>query len=281
MGFEDHSFPLQTTLIYTLYLDNMEYLRNFKKSFDYLKRFGFNFVVVEQRSKNTSDKFFNSPNFIGEYYLIDGIQDVYLRTQAINLALSKVKSKTAFICDADTIIDHNQIKLALEKFESEDLTLVLPYNSSHEVDSESFLNYADLPKNEKQDWLSNYSMDQVLEKFIRPLEFTHFIDKEVFFNRGLIYGVDVEKYLAAGGENPFFLDWGFEDHERYERLRKLNCKIRRLDGPCFHIKHRRRHRESKYKLHNLFEWRKVKEMNIEELSEYIRSWSLFQPIGTL
>ena len=47
------------------------------------------------------------------------------------------------------------------------------------------------------------------------------------------------KYIEAGMENENYYGWGLEDHERYQRWKKLEYRTHKVDGPLFHLSHGR------------------------------------------
>lgn len=51
--------------------------------------------------------------------------------------------------------------------------------------------------------------------------------------------VNMESYKNAGMENEDFYGWGLEDGERFYRMYSLGYKIRRVQGPLFHLTHSR------------------------------------------
>jgi hypothetical protein len=60
-----------------------------------------------------------------------------------------------------------------------------------------------------------------------------------------------EAYIEAGMENERFLSWGPDDIERVKRLEILGYRIRRVEGPLFHLNHERKE-NSGYQDHDVY-----------------------------
>ena len=50
---------------------------------------------------------------------------------------------------------------------------------------------------------------------------------------------NLKAYKESGLENEKFYGWGMEDGERYCRWEKMGYRIKRIDGPLFHLSHPR------------------------------------------
>ncbi len=83
-------------------------------------------------------------------------------------------------------------------------------------------------------------------------------------------------YLKAGLENENIISWGPEDSERYARMQNLGYQINRIPGTCYHIKHPtgvNSSNKNPYYEANVAEYEKVKNMDGDQLTEYIKTWS--------
>jgi hypothetical protein len=85
-----------------------------------------------------------------------------------------------------------------------------------------------------------------------------------------------ESFIKAGMENENFLCWGYEDWERRDRFNILGFTTKRVNKPLYHIDHailiNSNPNNPKYKS-NEEEYLKVRNMNKEELTNYIKSWN--------
>lgn len=89
---------------------------------------------------------------------------------------------------------------------------------------------------------------------------------------GLVVCITAESYKEVGGENPNFIGWGFEDHERYERYKKLDKTIVRLNHTVTHMSHDQAVRNNISWKHNFWELCKIQSMTQHELKAYISTW---------
>lgn len=120
----------------------------------------------------------------------------------------------------------------------------------------------------------------VLEKLAtRPLREDEVRDFIEFVWRGLSVGGALfaltEIYRQSGGENEHFVGWGWEDHERVERLAKLGHRVRRVPGGFYHLSHPRGATSSSRHGHyeaNCRELRRISTMPPGALRGEIASW---------
>lgn len=84
-----------------------------------------------------------------------------------------------------------------------------------------------------------------------------------------------EKFLANGAENEKFVSFGPEDVERYERFIRLNLRNKRVRGPLYHLNHFvgvNSSQKNPFYQDGVYELIKQREMNNDELKEYVKSW---------
>ena len=85
-------------------------------------------------------------------------------------------------------------------------------------------------------------------------------------------------FVFSGGENENFISYGPEDVERYERWLKLGFGHRRVRGHIYHLMHWRGPDSGTTHKHyddGVKELKRVREMNLEELSTYVATWNNF------
>lgn len=83
-------------------------------------------------------------------------------------------------------------------------------------------------------------------------------------------------YLDCGGENENFYGWGQEDGERVERWKILKMRVRRTQGPMFHLYHPRG-KNSNYLSYDhrnsqISEFVRISSLNEDELRKEIDFW---------
>lgn len=91
---------------------------------------------------------------------------------------------------------------------------------------------------------------------------------------GLAVCMRTDTFFEVGGENPNFIGWGFEDHERYIRYNTLGKNITRLPYQITHRSHDQGIRKHSLWKHNYWEMIKVNSMSVNELKEYIKLWTV-------
>lgn len=85
-----------------------------------------------------------------------------------------------------------------------------------------------------------------------------------------------EKFFEGGAENEFFITYGPEDAERFERFTKIGFIVRRVLGMLYHIDHwcgpnsSMQHPNAEA---NRKEWHKVRNMSKSDLLNYINTWT--------
>jgi len=115
------------------------------------------------------------------------------------------------------------------------------------------------------------------------IDYHHFFDPAHY--PGLCFMFNLSSYFEIGLENENFITWGFEDHERFIRIEKLNKRVYYSPGCGYHLWHPRKS-DFYYKVRfiddkivdsfdnqkQINELIKINEMSKEEIIEYINSW---------
>ena len=83
-------------------------------------------------------------------------------------------------------------------------------------------------------------------------------------------------FRSGGMANENFKSWGAEDDELFYRFAKLEYKMRRVNGPMYHLDHFRstngRIRNPNYK-NNMNEYNRIRDMSSEQLKLEIQNWT--------
>ncbi len=256
---------IKCTFIFTYFGSSPDYAKNLVKTIKNIQYQASEIIVVEQPGPYPlKDHMTEALDYCHIVYksAFNG-ENIYFRTQAINRGLKACGTEIAFVCDCDAICPPLQIDLAIQAIK-DGFTLVYPYDFSTETNSDPSSNSS---------WLTQYTLNETAELFFGGLTSIEIRQDETYTNLGLIFGVHVKRYLSYGGENPFFIDWGFEDIERFERVKKLSGTSCRISGPCYHLKHERRSPAARFKKQNFLELLKIKEMSASELADYVYYWT--------
>lgn len=99
-------------------------------------------------------------------------------------------------------------------------------------------------------------------------------EKEIKSFGGAV-GYRKSSFVAGGMENEGFISYGPEDYERYERFTRLGFKVKRVNGPLYHINHYTGPDSSPnnpFFKGNHEQYESIKKMNRKELEALVKSW---------
>jgi hypothetical protein len=172
------------------------------------------------------------------------------------------QAKTPIIInyDCDIVLPAAAILQAVEYLRSGEADFVYPYEHNSTDVISAMLN-------------ENKQADLAVYKDLKHQQWT-----SVRPTYGGIVLINREKFIESGGENENFISYGPEDVERYERWLKLGYGHRRVRGQIYHLMHHRGPDSSMTHPHyvgNVFALRKMREMRVDELKSYIKSWNNF------
>lgn len=180
---------------------------------------------------------------------------LFHRTKMINKMAVKAKTPIIINYDCDVFIDPLQINVAVNMVRR-GYDMVFPYDGR----------FARVPR----EWYP---------KLKRTLDVSIFGNKQ-FIGMGAqsqpkVGGCIVHNkrtFMEAGGENEKFISWGHEDRERYHRFKTLGYKVDRVAGVLYHLDHHMSidsSPENPYYCDNAKEYKAVKNMNKEQLKQYV------------
>lgn len=184
---------------------------------------------------------------------------VFHRTKMLNDMFKK--SNTSFVAnwDADVLISPISIWLAVNLLRKGE-TMVFPYKWA-------FARIPREPYYKKILWTLDIGVvgDNMFNGMLTSDAIS--VGGAVLMNR--------ENYLSIGGENENFISFGAEDVERVIRNDKVSLKHKRVNGTLYHLQHWvgiDSSPRNPYFQNNKDEYEKVKNMNFEELKNYIKTW---------
>jgi hypothetical protein len=191
----------------------------------------------------------------------------FCRPKIINELAKTVKTPYLAIVDIDCIIDYNAIVDAIQELKNNDICY--PYSKIINVDQQFRKIYT---------WKNSQLNTKNLKLFFDNVHDDMYIPDELIKNNnflGLIICFKTESFVNFGAENTNIIGWGFDDFERYIRAKKFNYKISRLNYNCLHLDHCNTQTSRKNKLwkNNYFELLKIYNMNLDEVKEYVKTWS--------
>jgi hypothetical protein len=203
-----------------------------------------NVIIYERGEEPTCD--FEGVEYVYSY---SGMSCQWHRTKDFNDIIKRVTTPYICLYDCDVFFDMKDHYDALSMLK-EGVSMVYPYNGRFLHIDRKYLSDGVISSN--GEW--NFEM----------------FGGAVYLNR--------KDYIEAGMENENLKTYGLDDFERYDRMKKLGYKIARTSGLCYHISHYRgkdslpsEDADFNYKK-NEAEWIKVRDMDKEQLEEYIKTW---------
>lgn len=242
-----------TTFIIPILLDSFDRLTNYYLTINYiLNNFETNIIVWESDSESHED-LLKIPNV--NYIFEKSDNDLFHRTKILNNMTKLAATDIVINYDVDVVFDPNQYVKARNLVKLNKCTACYPYNG----------NFFTIRKPHFCHVKSN-AVDKIN---LNECELTNSnsFGGAFFFNK--------QQYTEAGLENENFLSWGFEDNERITRLNTLGFTVGRVNGPLYHLEHKRTVNSGPEQTHyykNMQEFHKINNMSKSQLTKYIQTW---------
>lgn len=244
------------TFTIPVYYDSPDRVENLNIVIDYiLSKFNTNILVYEEA--------LDKPHFsyvVGrgvKYKSFPLVNKPYThRTKLLNYMCLDATTPICVNYDADVILDVDQYTDSANLIREGKADFVYPYGG-----------FVKKPR-EVIKLLRNSNFDISIIKTVRDT--SSVIES---WGGALFYKRD--SYTEAGMENEKFISWGYEDWERRDRFRILGYITKRLSKPIYHIDHKittnSDYTQPMYKK-NEEEYLKVRNMDKDTLTNYIKSW---------
>ena len=236
--------------------ESQDRIDNFYLSIDYLNRFFKTNVMIAEQGEESSISAGDQENLIVESIQYQ-IKDTFERTRLLNNMAHMATTPYIVNWDCDVFMDPSQIVKAVQALRENKVDGIYPYDGK-------FLRVT-------RQWIPRFqqAFDVSIFKNINFGEHISLISLggAIIWNR--------EKFLEGGGENQYFVHYGPEDYERYERFKKLGYRIGRVSGALYHINHSITDNGAlghTYTKDNKDEYDKICKMSAEELREYVSYW---------
>lgn len=211
---------------------------------------------------------FSKLNLKKQKHVFDQNLSNYHKTKCVNLATKLITTEFGCMYDSDYIVTPNSLFHCFNKlkqgydFAHPSIGMNIYFNKQHTA---LFFKNKKFPLHDQ-------------------ITYHHFFDPAHY--PGLCFMFNVKSYFEVGLENENFITWGFEDHERFIRIEKLNKKTYYSPACGYHLWHPRKsdfYYKVKFiddKIVEYFnnqkqkdELIKVFQMSKDELKNYIESWS--------
>jgi len=194
------------------------------------------------------------------HYFIHQNSGLLHRTKVNNFMIDKADTPIVAILDTDAIVPINQILESVQLIRDEKADMVSPYDGEY-LDVHMLF----WPMFGK---LLDAELLMLNKECFHPIAHRSY--------GGLVLFKKVS-FIAAGMENEYFTSWGPEDVERIKRMKNLGFKVKRVNGPLFHLGHER-FENSDYVSEEIYfdfmdEYHRISNMSETELQSYINNWT--------
>lgn len=205
-------------------LDSIERLENIVASISFLNKYFDTTITVWECSYRNNGflKKLLSNASVGYVFKQDD-DPILFRTHYLNQMIRETSTPLISIWDTDVIAPVNQIVDAVNLLRSQEADFVYPYDKQ-------FLDTSAIIRNlylEAEDIKLLIDNTKKMKQMYPPNPV------------GGAFFCNMKAYKDSGLENENFYGWGMEDGERYCRWEKMGYKIKRIDGPLFHLSHPR------------------------------------------
>jgi hypothetical protein len=247
---------LSVTFAIPVRIDSPERKRNLSLLLEYLKQFfDSSFMILEADVERKFEYDANDHSI--RYCFIKDDDPVFHRTKYINTLLSMAETSIVGIWDTDVIIPAEQISQSIREIQQGSM-MSFPY------DGRFYTLSAEISQ--------QYAIDKSTLLFLENISNLHLGFGAYTF--GGAFFVNKYAYLSIGGENESFYGWGVEDLERVRRVEIAGFSISRVEGPLFHLFHRRKSwfANEMAEMQNRSEFIKICGMTKDELNYYVKTW---------
>lgn len=214
----------QFTFLIIVRLDTIDRLENILSVVKYLSsNFVTNIWVAEYSSYNNG----LLEKLLGKdirYTFQEDHDPILYRTKFLNQMTRSVETPYVAVWDTDVIVPVSQIIKAVELLVSGEADFVYPYERQF-LDTTPILRK--LFFQERNIEVLEQNVKKMIEMYLPNL-----VGGTFFANQ--------KAYQKLGLENEGFYGWGSEDLVRYNQWDNMGYKIRRVEGPLFHLSHERK-----------------------------------------
>lgn len=212
-----------------------------------------NIIVGEQGSYR-----FNYLNDIVRYVHFEDMEHFH-RTKMLNDMAGMARTPIVVNWDCDMVIPPLQLIEAAHKIKTRQADMVYPYDGR-------FARVNRHPWYAETDHKADIMFGKTVFQGMRPHD-----EKSV----GGAIMFDVQAFIAGGMENEFFISYGPEDCERYDRFSMLGYRIDRIKGPIYHFDHINGMDSGSghpHFIHNRKELEKIRSLDRVSLKRFIETW---------
>ena len=244
------------TFLIPIRIDNEVRIENFEAIIRFIdKNFVAKVIVLEADYK---EKVSTSSRYTKIF--VEDREPIFHRTKYLNRMVTESSTPFLAIWDADVIGIPAQIEQAVSLLRNKSADMVYPYDRYFYSVNESI----------KRTYLEENDNISVLTNNCPKMGLMH-----GSWSVGGAFIVSRNAYIDAGMENVRLYGWGPEDAERFVRWDTLGYKIKRVEGPLFHLYHpvgkTSRFGTDSIELRNRKEFFKICSFSPGELKSYVDS----------
>lgn len=247
---------MDTTFTIPVLHDHNDRRQNLNLSLCLLQRqFNTNFIIGEQGTRQ-----FGYTAQWANYRWFD--LKHFHRTKMLNDMAKESTTPYVYNWDCDNITPMLQVWLAVDKLRKGEADMVYPFDGR-------------VARMKRDDWFRK--MEKSLDVGITAgCQWQGRFNREpIVSSVGHAVVVNKIKFLESGGENEYFISYGPEDCERYDRWNKLGFRVGRIRGIMYHMDHYCGSDSSvknPYFNANKDELMKEREMSVEEMWKYVKGF---------
>jgi hypothetical protein len=211
-----------TTFIILIRLDSVERLENLIACVSALRSsFDTAINVLECTSRKNG---FIETLLSGQvnYSHIEDKDPILFRTRYLNRMIREVTTPFVAVWDADVIAPAEQVLASMDALRKDEADFAYPY-IKYFFDTTMIIREMYLQRDNDTEFLLKNRKRMSILYPPNPVG-------------GAFFG-NVKAYKESGLENERFYGWGMEDGERFNRWNRLGYRIKRINGPLFHLTH--------------------------------------------
>lgn len=236
--------------------DSRDRMENADLSIKLLRHhFNTNIIVGEQGSKR-----FHYLNDILKYVHFEEME-YFHRTKMLNEMAGMARTPIVVNWDCDMVIPPLQLIEAAHKIKTRQADMVYPYDGR-------------FARINRHDWYREIDRFADVGMF-GAWVFQGMHDHDAKSVGGAVM-FDAQAFIAGGMENEYFISYGPEDCERYDRFNMLGYRVRRIPGSIYHFDHLTgvdSGSSHPHFLQNRKELEKIRSLDHVALRKFVDSWS--------
>jgi len=245
-----------TTFLIPVRIDHQDRLDNLDLVLDYLNyHLDTNIIVYEESEKPMAESIINDRAY---YFYMYSSSKHFHRTKVINEMINISDTPVVVTYDSDVVLRPEQYEWSQKEILENRFDVVYPYCGW----------FCSIPR---------HLIDSVKRSMnLNCIDYTKFNSRGHSDSLGAAIFFNKDVYINGGMENENFINYGWEDDERYNRFKILGYRICRY--PKDNIIHFYHYRGNNSLLNHEFsdrnkkEVEKIKRMNKSELEKYISTW---------